>query len=125
MRTIVGRVTIFVLAFLMGMPAGWCCVPTVSETSSELVGQASCCRHDSSQPTSDDQPVLPDSDCCCIHDATVPQDSTVLVDSVTDVAFVSVSLDTPGRGDDHPVNAIGPVLQSGPRSHVLQCVWLC
>ena len=125
MRAFLSRFTIMVLVFLLGMPMGWCCVPGGNQSANALDGVQSCCRHTLPQSPSDERPLTPDPECCCVQDVVVSHTAAKIVDSSTETVDYNHTLDDFRPEFSSHILVERLALQTEPRTHLLQCVWLC
>ncbi len=125
MRAFLSRLTIMVLVFLLGMPAGWCCVPGGNQSACDLDGVRACCAHQLPQPPTEERPVTPDAECCCVLNVPVSTPVAEIVDTSNDVADYDISLDDFRPGFSSSIFVMHSAFEIRPRTHLLQCVWLC
>ena len=100
----------------LALPPGTCSM-LMHETQVE---QASCCHPNPQKPA----PHAPAERCCCAQDSTLPEKSVVAPVSLDLLLHLAIM---PGVAE-HGIVATGApetFRPSGPRLHVLKCVWRC
>ncbi|MFG0335292.1 MAG: hypothetical protein ACF8TS_18185 [Maioricimonas sp. JB049] len=110
-------------SFLLVLPPGWCGAFVGGDRADSAA--ITCCRT-GPVSTPDEAPAAPESDCCCDRAATpasrVTSPSDLLAAALPLVSVVDLM---PKPGPQCLRLSTEGVLRSGPRRHVLQCVWLC
>jgi len=103
-----------VSAIALILPPGWCSASMQHDRAEPV--PTTCCH-----PTQDQAPAGPTVECCCSRATTLPEKS-VQVTGTPDLAPASVA-DVPVS--DFEEQASETPFRSGPRLHVLKCVWRC
>ena len=110
-------------SLVLALPPGWCSGLMRHEQAESVPAKATCCHLD--QPCdSQEAPVTPTVECCCSWDATVPEKSVQPSETPNFVLPLVIAGFTPDLGCLAGESLIAP-FYSGPRLHVLQCVWRC
>ncbi len=132
MNCVIRQLIAVATTLLLASPPGFCSVfaPHSSATrqASERVSpapSARCCRSCPVDAPSDsrEQPAESGWRCCCARDAQLPQKPVPAPDSVEATAFVTLDVLIECSSLTVPAGYL-PV-PSGPRLHVLLCVWRC
>ncbi|MEX1027933.1 MAG: hypothetical protein WD049_07995 [Candidatus Paceibacterota bacterium] len=113
-------------SFLLTLPPGWCGGDTHEQLGS-APAEAVCCHQTGHDRSSESQgsPVRPTVDCCCSWDATVTQKGAELSDS-SSLAIGCTDADfTTNVGSVKASETVTKPFRSGPRLHVLKCLWRC
>ena len=116
----------YLLAFVLVLPTGWCCVDYGTQSGDSTAAKASsgcpmCAGR--STPERGQAPAKSGSFCCCEVRATPAKSVLASVSLDAQPAFVVAPLDAA---------AVGLAIHAGPVArgpaitlHVLDCVWLC
>src|ERR1700722_284682 len=127
MTTFLHQFVAVVTSLVLALPPGSCGVFQRHDLAGSIPPKAEGCHRTTPNPPCDSRnvPARPSIKCCCAQDATLPAKSVkptsplnwayfVIADPLSaDLAFL--------LGGE---TAITPI-RSGPRLHVLQCVWRC
>ena len=121
------RLATVATSLVLALPPGWCAVWTQHGVPQPQPVKISCChRAKESQPCkAPDSPTDgPSGKCCCSWEATVPNEPVKVADAGV-LLLMSLAEKTTGSVGQVGVNADNPLDFSGPRLHVLHCVWRC
>lgn len=123
MNSFVFQLVALATSLVLALPPGWCSGLMQHEPAQSAPVKATCCHQD--KPCdSQEAPARPTIECCCSWDATAPEKSVQPTDTPTPALPVVVAGRTPNLGCLAGESVIAP-FHSGPRLHVLQCVWRC
>jgi hypothetical protein len=110
-------------SFVLALPPGWCSGLMQHDQAKPAPAKAVCC-HEDNPCDSQEAPAEPTIECCCSWEATVPEKSGQLTDAASLGLPLVVAGFTPDLDWLASESVIAP-FHSGPRLHVLQCVWRC
>jgi hypothetical protein len=112
-------------SLVLAFPPGWCSGFMRHDRAEPAPAQATCCHRTAhEQPCeSKEAPADPRVECCCARDVALPERSVqptdiIALPLVADSPLADLGLPVRGEAADAP-------FRSGPRLHVLQCVWRC
>jgi hypothetical protein len=135
MSCLVRHILTLSAALLLVLPPGWCCLAprarASARASARLAAEPGCCHgcpthpDHGTAPERDEAPVAPNTNCCCVTDATAPTDpETPAADSASAPLVVLVAdLALPPVVHRFTRDSQFHVLSPPPR--LLHCVWLC
>lgn len=112
---------------VLALPPGWCSGFMRHDRAEPAPVQTTCCQRTAHDKPSEQEETPVDSSvqCCCERDATLPEKSV----QPTDTPALALPLVAGAILADLSRNAGGEAAEtpfpSGPRLHVLQCVWRC
>jgi hypothetical protein len=123
MNSLCAQLVVVATSFVLVLPTGWCSGLMQHSQSLPAPTKAICCHHDRSCDPQE-VPAKAAIECCCSWQATVPQKSAPQADASSGLALPLVVDLTPDLSGLAAESIIHP-FHSGPRLHVLQCVWRC
>ena len=113
-------------SFILALPPGWCRAMHKDQTSS-VPAKAPCCQGATTHEPSDsgNAPTQPSVECCCSQNTTLPEKPVELTEtSGLGLPLLAENV-IPDLGLRSLDEAIVAFADSGPRLHILQCVWRC
>jgi hypothetical protein len=125
MISILSKSVVLTLATLLAFPPGWCCGLLQHDMAEAAPTKTECCQHSAPEQPGDEVPTTPDAECCCSHEAAIPAKATEPTDTPNVVLFTVSDLGDLDLGSERGFDSAVLLYDSGPKLHVLQCVWLC
>lgn len=110
-------------SLVLALPPNWCTGLMQHDQAKPAPAKTTCC-HQGQPCDPQEAPAKPTIDCCCSWHGTVPEKSV----QPTDAPSLALPVIVAGVASDLDRIAGESIIapfHSGPRLHVLQCVWRC
>jgi hypothetical protein len=114
-------------SLVLVLPPGWCAVWAQHDVLQRQTIKKTCC-HSAGENRPCEAPGTPadppSGKCCCSWDATVPNEPVKVADAASSPLLIVAEAAIKPLGQVSGI-ADNPLDLSGPRLHVLHCVWRC